>query len=212
MKRLIIEFLGTFFLILTIAMTGNALAIAAMLMAWLYIGGYISGAHYNPLVTLAVAIEGKLHRNHVLGYMGAQLLGGFAAYAVTYFIQGGFEIPAPAAGVTLLQAFTVEVILSFVLATIILVVTATEQFRGSHIFGFAIGFTIPALAVIGVKTSGGLFNPAIAIGSHVFAAFKGVPVNWMIVGMYVAGALIGGALASCFFHYIFCDNKQHSRF
>ena len=54
MRRLIIEFLGTFFLILTIALTGNAIAIAAMLMAWIYIGGYISGGHYNPAVSLGV--------------------------------------------------------------------------------------------------------------------------------------------------------------
>ena len=59
MKRPVMEFLGTF-LIFTIAMTSNSFAIAAMLMAWVYIGGYISGGHYNPMVSLAVALRGRL--------------------------------------------------------------------------------------------------------------------------------------------------------
>lgn len=85
MKRLLMEFLGTFFFILTIAMTGNPLAIAAMLMAWVYIGGHISGAHYNPSVTLAVALKNKWNWLEALKYMTAQIVGGCAAFAMATF-------------------------------------------------------------------------------------------------------------------------------
>lgn len=207
MKKLIIEFLGTFFLILTIAMTGNAFAIAAMLMAWIYIGAAISGGHYNPLVSLAVALRGKLAKDLLGWYMLAQVAGGFAAYAMANFLSNSFELPAPGVDVTLGQAFAVEILLAFVFASVILVVATSDQLKGNHIFGFAIGFTIPALAALGGPISGGLFNPAIALGAAGYALVTGVPVVYAHTAMYVGGALLGGALAAKFFDYMYLDKK-----
>jgi len=81
MPKYVIEFIGTFFLVLTIALavgwdsTIAALAIGSMLMAMVYMGGHISGAHYNPAVTVAVAIRGKCPKSDVVPYIAAQLLG-----------------------------------------------------------------------------------------------------------------------------------------
>lgn len=199
------EFLGTFFFIFTIAMTGNPLAIAAMLMAWVYIGGYISGAHYNPAVTVAMAFREKLAWHKVPWYIGAQVLGGFVAYLVTFFLVGTIEIPAPA--IDLPQAFVIEALLAFVLALVVLVVATSDKFKNSHVFGFAIGFTIPALAVLGIITSGGVFNPAIALGANLVGLVKGLPVSWSVVAMYVFGALTGGALAGHAFNFFFENEK-----
>lgn len=201
MKKQCMEFLGTFFFIFTIAMTADPIAIATMLMAWVYIGGYISGAHYNPMISLAMALRGRLKWEELPSYMIAQVLGGVAAYAMTAFLIGHLTIPAPAAGVTLLQAWLLEILLAFVLASIVLVVATAEKFKTSHIFGFAIGFTIPALAALGGPISGGLFNPAIALGAALFGTIKGVPVSWQQVAMYVSGALIGGFLAAWAFKH-----------
>ncbi|GMU19651.1 MAG: hypothetical protein AMXMBFR12_08430 [Candidatus Babeliales bacterium] len=202
MKRLIMEFLGTFFLVLAFALTSNPIAIAAMLMAWIYIGSHVSGAHYNPAVSLAHTAAGYSNWGQFLWYSLAQILGGFAAFLTAYNLVGQVAIPVPANGVSLGQALATEILLAFVFALVILVVTHTKHFRPSTIAGFVIGFTIPALALVGGPISGGLFNPAISLGANILALAKGVAVIWPNVLMYVGGALLGGFLASFAFHYL----------
>ncbi len=208
MKKLIVELLGAFFLIFTLAMTGNPLAIASMLMAWIYIGGYISGGHYNPMVSFAMALRGRLSWEQFGYYAVAQVLGGFLAFATTTLLFNQIVIPQPGQGITLHQAFAVEVLLSFVFAMVVLVVATSKRFNQSHIFGFAIGFTVPALAAIGGGVSGGLFNPAIALGASLFGAVKGVPIVWENLGMYLGGAFLGGFFAASVFKYIFMSEEQ----
>ena len=194
MKRELIEGIGTFFFILTVIMTANPIASAAMLMAWVYIGGFISGGHYNPAVTLAVALRGKLPLDRVPGYWLAQILGGFAAFAMTYFLRSSVTIPAPVVG--LAPAFVLEILLAFVLALVVLTVATSAKFKDSRIFGVAIGFTIAALALLGSPISSGLFNPAIALGGMLFSITRGMRIIWPHVLMYVTGALLGGFLAA----------------
>jgi aquaporin Z len=208
MKKLLMEFLGTFFLVLTIAMTGNPFAIAAMLMAWVYIGGYISGGHYNPAVSLAVAARGRLAWHELPWYWLAQVLGGIAAYLLTAHLRGAISIPMPGHNVTLGQAFIMEILLAFVLALVVLVVATSERLKIGHIFGFAIGFTIPALAYLGGPISGGLFNPAIALGANIVGALKGMTISWEHLFMYVIGALVGGLLAACAYKYFLKENNE----
>lgn len=206
MRRLVVELLGTFFFLLTIALTSNALAIACMLMAWVYIGGYISGGHYNPAVTLAVGLRGNWQWASILRYWGAQVLGGVLAFATAYYLSGQITLPQPTAPFG--KAFLVEVLLAFVLALIVLVVGVSERFRNSAIFGLAIGFTIPALAALGSPISGGLFNPAISLGSYIFAILKGVSFNSSHLVLYVGGALLGGVLAAYAYNYLGYDEKR----
>lgn len=201
MKRLVMEFLGTFFLVLAFALTSNPIAIAAMLMAWVYIGSHVSGAHYNPAVSFAHAAAGYSNWGQFLWYTLAQVLGGFAAFLTAYKLVGQVAIPVPANGVSLLQALATEILLAFVFTLVILVVAHTKHFRSSNMAGFIIGFTIPALALVGGPISGGLFNPAISLGANLLAIVKGVAVIWPNVLMYVGGALLGGFLASLAFHH-----------
>ena len=182
-------------------MGASPVGIAAMLMAWVYIGGYVSGAHYNPMVSLAMYLIGRLSSGNLLRYVGAQVLGGFAAFAATYFLRNVVIVPHPGVGVSLAQAGFVEVLLAFVLALVILTVGIGRKYLGNYIFGFAIGFTIPALAMVGGPISGGLFNPAISLGASLFAALKGMPISWEHLTMYVLGAFIGGILAAYAFKY-----------
>jgi aquaporin Z len=201
MKKTLMELLGTFFFVLTIIMTGNPFAIAAMLMAWVYIAGYVSGAHFNPMVTLAVALRSRSTSIHIAWYMAAQTIGVFLACAAAMFLGSEIVIPAPA--VPLAQAFFVEALLAFVLAFVVLVVATSDKFKTSHVFGFAIGFTIPALIALGATTSGGLFNPAIALGVNIFGLLNGTTIVWQDLGMYLAGAFAGGALAAVAFNFFF---------
>ena len=186
-------------------MSFNPIAIAAMLMVWVYIGAYVSGANYNPAVSLAMALRGKLAWHTLPWYWLAQVLGGCAAFFLASHLHGHLVIPAPGNGVTLLEAFVVEVLLAFVFALIILVIATADRYRGNHIFGFAIGFSIPALSGVGGAISGGLFNPAIAIGAMLVGLLSGVPVVWSHLFMYVGGALLGAVLAALAFHHFIAE-------
>ena len=96
MKKYLVEFIGTFFLVLTVGMcviepgAGNLapLAIGAALMVMVYAGGHVSGGHYNPAVTLAVWLRGRCPSGDVPAYMVAQALGAVAASFLTLYLKG----------------------------------------------------------------------------------------------------------------------------
>ncbi len=191
------ELIGTFFFVLTIVLTGNPIAIASMLMAWVYIGGYISGAHYNPMVSLSIALSGHLKWKEFLPYVAAQVGGAFLAFLMAVFLGTNVTIVAPTA--SLLQAFVVEALLAFVLASVILYVAVSKH--ASHIYGLAIGFTFPALVIIGGPISGGVFNPAISLGGALFGIISGSGIAFVAVLMYVGAAFLGGYLAALAYNY-----------
>lgn len=196
------EFLGTFFLVLAVACKAGAFSIGAMLMAWLFIGAYISGSHYNPVVSWAMMLQRKLSSRLLIGYVLAQLCGGFCAFGMAAFLKATLSFPAPGLGVTWLQAFVVEILLSFVFALIVLTVAIAKRYQPNFIFGFAIALTVPALAAVGGPISGGLFNPAIAVGSALYGLVSGThSLIFSDLMMYLGGALIGSTLASWAFSY-----------
>jgi aquaporin Z len=86
MRNYLMEFIGTMFLVLTVGLSGDPIAIGIVLMVMVYMGGHISGGHYNPAVTLAVWMRGKIAAGQVPGYMIAQVLGGFVAALI--FLPG----------------------------------------------------------------------------------------------------------------------------
>src|SRR5258708_3180835 len=98
MKNYLIEFIGTYFLVMAIGLTGNPLAIGSMLMIMVYMGGDISGAHYNPAVTLALFMRKKIGGTEALKYMGVQIAGAFVAAIFVYLLTGETFGPTPKAG------------------------------------------------------------------------------------------------------------------
>ena len=170
MNKYITEFLGTFFLILTIGCTVLAggtgvippLAIGGVLMAMIFAGGHISGAHYNPAVTLGVWIRGRVKTADVLPYMIAQITAAVAASAAVKFLRAGVEISAmsPQVGPALLAEF----LFTFALVYVILNAATAEGTSGNSFYGLAIGFTVLAGAFAVGDISGGAFNPAVAVG------------------------------------------------
>ena len=103
MRKATVEFIGTFFLVLTIglaSLSGSSLAplaIGASLMVMVYLGGHVSGAHYNPAVSLAVFLRGKLQMNDFFIYVGVQVAGAFLAALAVYVIRDGLvQVTTPA--------------------------------------------------------------------------------------------------------------------
>lgn len=198
------ELVGTFFLVLTIGLAVAAgtplapLAIGGVLMVLVYMGGHVSGAHYNPAVTLAVWMRGKLPTADVLPYVVAQLAGAALGALAAYALTGRTFAPAPGEGVSLARALGAEALYTFALALVVLNVATSRQTEGNSFFGLAIGGTVAAAAFAAGGVSGGAFNPAVGLGpALVHAALGGGAVGHAWV--YVAGPLAGAALAALLF-------------
>ena len=192
MKKYLTEFIGTFFLVLTIGLTGNPLAIGSALMVMIYAGGHISGAHYNPAVTLAVLIRGKITSNEAIVYMGSQLAGGLiAALIVGIFRQAP---PEAMQQLDIIKAILAELLGTFALAYVVLNVATAKATSGNSYFGLAIGFTVMAMAFCFGDYSGGAFNPAVAVGASVMKVFA-----WKNIWIYLIACFGGAALAAFVF-------------
>jgi aquaporin Z len=204
MKNYATEFIGTFFLVFTIGLSvlsGSPmapLAIGTSLMVMVYMGGHISGAHYNPAVTLAVYLRGKLESKEILPYWIAQVVGALAASAAVKVILNDTFAPAPGETATVTGALLVEVLYTFALALVVLNVATAEKTSGNSFYGLAIGFTVMAAAFAGGGVSGGAFNPAVGIGPTVIHATMG-DGGFGHLWLYLAGPFAGGALAAMVF-------------
>jgi aquaporin Z len=205
MRNYVTEFIGTFFLVLTVGLTvlGGTpfapLAIGAALMTMVYMGGHVSGAHYNPAVSLAVLMRGKMaSTGEFLGYVGSQLAGAAAAALAAYAITGKTFAPAPAAGTSAGAALLVEFLYTFALALVVLNSAASAKTHGNSFYGIAIGFTIVVAAFAGGPVSGGAFNPAVGLGPILVQSLLGEG-GWGNAWLYVVGPLAGGALAAVVF-------------
>jgi len=192
------EFVGTFFLVLTIALTGDPLAIGIMLTALVYMGGHVSGAHYNPAVTIAFLMRGKMESKDVPGYMIAQIAGAFLATLLSYWFGGDIFTVTAGAGVGIDKILIAEFLFTFLLVLVILNVAGARAFEGNYIYGVAIGFTVlgSAYAVGGI--SGAALNPAVAIGPALFAITQSVNALGS-VWLYIVGPVAGGVVATLLF-------------
>jgi aquaporin Z len=200
MKKYITEFIGTFFLVLTVGMTGNPLAIGAALMVMIYAGGHISGGHYNPAVTLAVWIRGRITAGNVLGYIISQLAGAVVAALVVGIFK---ELPSEASQqLNTTKALLGELIGTFALAYVVLNVATAKANSDNSYFGLAIGFTVMAMAFAFGDYSGGAFNPAVAVGASVMKAFA-----WKNSWIYLVGCFGGAAIAAIVFKINNPDDK-----
>ena len=204
MTRYLTEFIGTLFLVLTIGLTvlGQVpmapLAIGASLMIMVYMGGHISGGHYNPAVSLAAGLRGKLPATEVVPYMVAQVLGAIAASLLVYFILGQTFAPAPAPTATIPGALLIETLYTFALALVVLNTAYHPATKGNSYYGLAIGFTITVGAFAGGGVSGGAFNPAVGLGPTLVRALLSGG-SLASLWLYLVGPFLGGFLAALVF-------------
>ncbi len=209
MQKYLVEFIGTFFLVLVIGLSviepGGAgamapLAIGTTLMVMVYAGGHLSGGHYNPAVTLAVFLRGKCAAKDVAPYMIAQVLGGVVAALVVGFCKGGANVTAATPDVA--KALLNEVLFTFALAYVVLNTATSSKNAGNSYYGLAIGFTVLAGAYAGGAISGGAYNPAVACGITVMG-LSAVSNIWI----FLVGNFAGGALAAFVYKFVNPDEK-----
>jgi len=198
MKKYIVEFIGTFFLVFTIGMAVHSgsslapLAIGASLMVMIFAGGHISGAHFNPAVTLAVWLRGKCETKEVVPYWLAQLAAGGVAALLVVLLKGKPMLGA--ASHEVVPSLLVEFLFTFALAWVVLNVATAKGTAGNSFYGLAIGFTVLAGAVAVGGVSGGAFNPAVGLGVFVMGLEK-----LSQFGIYLVADMAGGAAAALMF-------------
>lgn len=202
MRKYLTEFIGTFFLVFTIGMTvlgpntaGNLapIAIGSALMVMIFAGGHVSGAHYNPAVTLAVTLRGKCTWADALSYWGAQFLAALAAGFLVLFLKGPnpiYPVPSPDAYQYPIAAIViVEFLFTFALAYVVLNVATAKGTAGNSFYGLAIGFTVIAGAFAVGAVSGGAFNPAVALGVTVMKLSPVANIAYLLIGDFL-GAIV----------------------
>ena len=203
MNKYIAEFIGTFFLVLTIGCTGVGagagviapLAIGAALMVMVFAGGHISGAHYNPAVTLGVLIRGKVNGTDVVPYMVAQFAGAMIAALAVKFLRAGVAVTpiTPHVGPALLAEF----LFTFALVYVVLNAATAEGTSGNSFYGLAIGMTVMTGAFAVGDISGGAFNPAVALG----ICLLGIS-SWANIWIYLLADFTAAVLAAVIFQLI----------
>ena len=196
MKNYIIEFIGTFFLVLTIGLTGDPIAIGTMLMVMVYMGGHISGAHYNPAVSIAMIIRGLLSVKEAINYILSQLAGAILAALLVNWLGGAVMEIAPSDSASILQILAVEAIFTFALVLVILNVATNPKTEGNSYYGLAIGFTIMAAAFVGGGISGGVYNPAVGTGPILVDLIMGDGDTLSNLWYYLVGPIVGAISAA----------------
>ena len=198
MGKYVVEFIGTFFLVLTIGMTVinpgagalAPLAIGSALMVMVYAGGHVSGAHYNPAVTLAVYLRGRCPMSDVPGYMLAQVVGAIVAALVVGVLKGPANMSQVTAGSPSIgPALLAEFVFTFALAWTVLNVATAKATAGNSNYGLAIGFTVMTGAFAVGSVSGGVFNPAVAVGVTMMGMSAAANI-WIFLVADFAGAAL----------------------
>jgi len=197
MNKYIVEFIGTFFLVLVVGMTViepgagmfAPLAIGSTLMIMVYAGGAISGGHYNPAVTLGVWMRGKCDTKDVFPYMVMQVIGAALAVLVIGFQKGNPVLTSMTHNVT--KSLLNEFLFTFALVYVVLNVATSKKSAGNSYFGLAIGFTVVIGAFAGGGISGGAYNPAVATGITMMGLS-----SFSDIWIYLVGNFAGGAVAA----------------
>jgi aquaporin Z len=199
-RKLVVEFIGTFFLMFTVGMavakagTLAPLAIGSSLMIMVFAGGHVSGGHYNPAVSTAVLLRGKLTSSEYLPYIVSQLVGAVLAGLLVSAL--GYAPPSAAAVAGIGKMLIVEFLFTFALCYVVLNVATAKGTENNSFYGLAIGFTVAVGAFAVGSVSGGAFNPAVALGASVLGMF-----TWSHYWVYLLAELVAGAAAAGVFLY-----------
>jgi aquaporin Z len=222
MKKLIAEFIGTFWLVLGgcgsavlaagfpelgIGFVGVALAFGLTVVTMAYAIGHISGCHLNPAVSIGLAVGGRFDKKDLIPYIISQVMGGIAGAGVLYLIvsgKPGFEIGGFAAngfgehspgGYDMLAAFVTEAVMTFFFLIIIL--GATHSKAPKYMAGLAIGLGLTLIHLISIPVTNTSVNPARSTSQALFAEGSwAIPQLWLFWLAPIVGAILAGIVYS----------------
>ena len=214
-RALAAEFIGTFMLMSSVlgaafysfaapmgpaGILGIAISIGLTVMTLAFAIGHISGAHFNPAVTLGLVAGGRFNANNALGYIVAQCVGAIAACAFfalvgktpATFAANGYDALSMM-GFGLLSVFLIETVLTAFF--LIVIIGATSQRAPAGFAPIAIGLALTAIHIIAIPVSNASVNPARSLGSALFAGTAALSQVWLFWVAPILGAVIGGSIA-----------------
>ena len=219
-KKLLAELIGTFWLVLGgcgsaviaagipdlgIAFAGVALAFGLTVLTGAYAVGSISGAHFNPAVSLGLAVAGKFEKSLLLPYWAAQVVGAILAAIVLYVIAsgaagftgvGGFASngygAASPGGYSFLACAVTEIVLTAIFIFVIL--GATSRGAPAGFAGIAIGLCLTLIHLVSIPVTNTSVNPARSTGVALFADGPALAQLWFFWVMPLVGAVIGAVV------------------
>jgi aquaporin Z len=210
LAKYLAEFIGTLFLVLTVGMSvinpGGAgdmapLAIAAVLAAMIWATGHVSGGHLNPAVSIGALLRGKLSPLDFLPYLLAQALAGVVAAAAVLYLKVGEQITPLAP--TAVPVMLAEFLFTFALVFVVLNVATARGTAGNSFYGIAIALVVLAGAYAVGAISGGVFNPAVAVGLCVMGILDAGHL-WV----YLLAHAAGGVVAAIAFRVVHQDEPS----
>ena len=198
--KLLTEFAGTFLFVSAIALSGDAgpfapLAIGLALMAMVYMGGHVSGAHYNPAVSFGLWLRRAIPASTMALYWLVQVAAGLLAFVLANIVAGETGGIHPGSSVNVVSATAVEALFTTALVLVVLNVAATKETAGNSFYGLAIGMTVAAGAFVAGPISGAAFNPAVAIAATFAGSVFGHD-SWSYLPIYIVGPGAGAAIAA----------------
>jgi aquaporin Z len=207
-RKLVVEFIGMFLFVFTVGMATNKagagalapLAIGSILMVMVFAGGHVSGGHFNPAVSTAVFLRGRMAKDEFAAYVATQLIAAVLAGLLVRYV-GGREAHAVVASSG--KMLVVEFLFTFALAWVVLHVATSRGTDGNSFYGLAIGFTVVAGALAVGGISGGAFNPAIALGGMVTGLFE-----WSNIWIYWLADFVGAGVAAFAFLFVLPAEKE----
>jgi aquaporin Z len=164
-----------------------------------FAGGHISGGHFNPAVSTAVFLRGRMTSNEYGAYVVTQFVAAVLA-GLAVRVVGGHEAHASVAGAG--RMLIAEFLFTFTLCWVVLNVATARGTEGNSFYGLAIGFTVVAGAFAVGGISGGAFNPAIALGAMVTGLLK-----WSNIWIYLLADFLGAGVAAFLFLYVLPGEK-----
>lgn len=217
MKKLIAEFIGTFWLVLGgcgsavlaaaypglgIGFVGVSIAFGLTVVTMAYAIGHISGCHLNPAVSIGLWVGGRFDKKELLPYIIAQVLGGIAGAGILYIIasgKAGFELGGFAAngygehspgGYNMLAALVTEIVLTFVFLIVILGATHSKAPKGFA--GLAIGLALTLIHLISIPVTNTSVNPARSTSQALFVGNWALGQLWLFWVAPIIGAILAG--------------------
>jgi aquaporin Z len=198
--KLLTEFVGTFIFLSAIALSGPAgplapLVIGLALTAVVYMGGHVSGAHYNPAVSFGLFLRKVIALPTMLLYWVTQLIAGSLAFVFAFLIGAHASGIHPGAGVHWQPAVAAEIVFTTALVLVVLNVAATKETAGNSYYGLAIGFTVAAGIFAVGPISGAAFNPAVGFSATLGAVLFSHG-TWSDLWIYLVGPFAGAGIAA----------------
>lgn len=222
MKKLVAEFIGTFWLVLGgcgsavlaaafpevgIGLVGVSLAFGLTVLTIAYSLGHISGAHLNPAVSIGLWAGGRFNSKDLFPYIAAQILGGLLAAGVLYviatgngsaignFAANGYGEHSPGK-YSLVAALVCEIVMTFMFLIIIL--GATDKKAPAGFAGLAIGLALTLIHLISIPVTNTSVNPARSISQAVFVGGWAIEQLWL----FILAPIVGAALAGIVYKYL----------